>query len=96
MGKKKGGGGGPLQDSDLISVSITVGTAKALLAALTQSIPPNAAVANAVSLALVRAMSAASGKKTKGKGKGSPKGKSSPKAVLTTPPPKKSHVAAAP
>jgi hypothetical protein len=87
--KKKGGGGGQLQDSDLISVSITVGAAKALLAALSQLVPPSAAVGKTVSLALVRALSSSSGKKKQGKVLG--KAPTSP-----TPPPKKTLSAAAP
>ena len=68
------------QDTDLITVRLTVGTAKALLSALTQSAPPPSIVAKNASLALVRSLSSPTAK-----GKGIPPTTPPPR---TTPPPK--------
>jgi hypothetical protein len=65
MGKGNGGGGG-LQDTDLISVVLTVQTAKALLSALTAKVVPDSATAMTVSLALSRALSGGSSKSGNG------------------------------
>jgi hypothetical protein len=74
MGSQRNGGGGGKQDTDLISVVLTVGTAKALLQALTNNTPPSAPVKRDVSLALARAIGSGSGgggKKSGGGGKAS-------------------------
>jgi hypothetical protein len=66
MSMGKGTGGGGLQDTDLVSVVLTVKTSKALLSALTAKVVPDTATAKAVSLALSRALSGGSNKKGKG------------------------------
>jgi hypothetical protein len=82
MGVKNTGAVVQLQDTDLISVTLTFGSAKALLSALTRSTPPAAVVANNVSLALVRAMSSPSAKGPKG----------TPKTPPVVAPPSKARV----
>jgi len=64
MGKGTGGVG--LQNTDLVSVVLTVKTSKALLSALTAKVVSDTATAKAVSLALSRALSSGSNKKGKG------------------------------
>jgi hypothetical protein len=107
MGTKKGGSGGNQAPTDLIAVKMTVATGKALLAALTQAIPPSADIANTVSLAVVRALSSSSTKKQKGtvKSPGTktvgpptkspappPKNPTPPTKTPTPAPPTKAHV----
>jgi hypothetical protein len=66
MGKGTGGGGGGLSNTDLISVVLSVKTAKTLLSALTAKVVPDTVTAKAVALALSRALSGGSSKKGKG------------------------------